>query len=251
MVSKFDHISRALDQPPSPDYDHATRPVSLSDHLEDRMIAASSSVESVASLAPVAAVTALVALAAITPGPNNLIILRTAARAGVPATVPAIAGVVLGGLGVLATALAGASLALTAAPRVGPLAVHAASLVGAGYLAWLGRGLIRHAGAAPPRPPATRGLPAASLSGLFAFQFLNPKSWVMVVAAIGARPAGGPASRWPLAVIFAVIPAICLVLWAALGAALSRLLARPRFARWTDRILGGLLVATAIAMIAA
>jgi len=184
----------------------------------------------------------MVAVAAVTPGPNNLIVLRTASRLGVARTLPAIVGVVLGGLAVLVVAAVVTGPALEA-----PGIRRAAGLVGCAYLAWLGLRLIQRAGCAE-EASGSRGLPAASVSGLFAFQFVNPKSWVMVVTAIGAMPVDGAWSRWPLAVAFTAIPAACLLLWAITGAALARLLAHPRVAQWVDRTLGGLLIATAIAL---
>jgi threonine/homoserine/homoserine lactone efflux protein len=205
---------------------------------------------------PVFALAGLVTIAAITPGPNNLIVLRTASRVGVSGTLPAIAGVVLGGLAMLGVAGAAAALALAAAPG----ALTAAAVAGCLYLAWLGLGLIRRAGRAAPgasEPPglptadASDGLPTASVGGLFVFQFLNPKAWVMVVSAIGALPAGDAGSRWLLAATFTVIPTVCLVLWAVVGAAMARVLARPQVARWVDRAMGLLLIATAMALLGA
>lgn len=189
----------------------------------------------------VAGVAGLVAIAAVTPGPNNFIVLRAASRVGIRGTWPAIAGVVLGGLLVLAAALAASDAAFAAAPGLHTVVGVAGCL----YLAWLGLGLLRHAGRRSDGP--ARGLPAASVPGLVAFQFLNPKSWVMVMTAIGATPADAPV--WPLAVVFTAIPATCLTLWAIAGAALARWLARPRVAAWVDRGMGALLLATALALV--
>ena len=193
-------------------------------------------------MSAVVGVAGLVTIAAVTPGPNNVIALRAASRAGIRGALPAIAGVVLGGLVVLAVALAASDAAFAAVPGL-----HTAlGAAGCAYLAWLGLGLIRHAGR--PSDGAARALPAASVAGLFAFQFLNPKSWVMVTTAIGAMPAGAPV--WPLVVVFTAIPATCLTLWAIAGATLARTLARPRIAAWVDRAMGALLIATALALVA-
>jgi threonine/homoserine/homoserine lactone efflux protein len=192
-------------------------------------------------MSPLAAVVALVAIAAVTPGPNNFIVLRTASRAGVRGALPAIAGVVVGSLALLAIATVASDVAFSAEPRL-RMALGAAGCL---YLSWLGLGLIRDAGR--PSTGEPRGLPAASLMGLFAFQILNPKSWVMVMTAIGAMPAGQ--ARWPLGVVFTVIPTSCLLLWATAGAALARWLARPRIGAWVDRVMGVLLIATAIALL--
>lgn len=217
-------------------------------------------------MTPIVAVVGLVAIAAITPGPNNLIVLRTASRVGVRGALPAIAGVVLGGLAMLGVAGVAAALALAAAPG----ALTAAGVAGCLYLAWLGLSLIRRAGRAArpseqpglpttdvkeapglPTADARDGLPTASVGGLFVFQFLNPKAWVMVVSAIGALPQDDVGARWLLAATFTVIPTVCLVAWAVVGAVMARALARPQVARWVDRAMGALLIATALALLGA
>jgi threonine/homoserine/homoserine lactone efflux protein len=117
---------------------------------------------------------------------------------------------------------------------------------GALYLAWLGCNvaLSRTGDGSGPALPA-------GVSGLFGFQFLNPKGWVMVLTVVAAMPAGGAIDRFlQLAPLFACIPACCLLLWAALGSALSRSLARPVVRLWTDRVLGALLVASALLLFA-
>ena len=48
------------------------------------------------------AVCGLLCVAAITPGPNNLVVLRASSQGGIRAALPAIAGIVLGGLLLLA-----------------------------------------------------------------------------------------------------------------------------------------------------
>jgi threonine/homoserine/homoserine lactone efflux protein len=108
-----------------------------------------------ASMTAFLGVVGLVTLAAITPGPNNLIVLRAAARDGLAGAMPAIAGIVTGGLAVLAIAV----IAATAALATEPFLHVVVGLAGAGYLAWLGIGLIRDAGrprSASPDAPRLR-----------------------------------------------------------------------------------------------
>src|SRR3954471_5219995 len=80
----------------------------------------------------------LLCIAAITPGPNNLVVMRTAAANGFGAAVPAIAGIVLGSVALLAIVVAGAGAAFAAWP---PLRTTIAML-GVCYLAWLGIAMI-------------------------------------------------------------------------------------------------------------
>ena len=106
---------------------------------------------------PLLAACGLLCVAAITPGPNNLVVLRAAGHAGLRGALPAIVGIVCGGLLLLAVTALGAGAVLAAHP---PLRRWAGA-IGALYLIWLGISLSplasRHD--TPPRrrqpcPPA-------------------------------------------------------------------------------------------------
>lgn len=192
-------------------------------------------------MSPLIAIAGLILVAAITPGPNNLVVLRTAARAGVAGTTPAIVGIVLGGLLMLALAAAGLGAAFVALPALRSGIAVAGSL----YLACLGVTLMR----AVPDADTPAALPAGVL-GLLGFQFLNPKSWAMVLTATAALPAGDFASWLQLAALFVAIPVPCLLLWSAFGAVMAVRLADPRARRRFDRAMGALLLASALALLA-
>ena len=184
---------------------------------------------------------------AITPGPNNFIVMREAARAGWRGAVPAIAGIVLGSLALLLLASAGLVAALAAEPRIGT----AVGVAGCLYLAVLGARLA----AARPRdgddpagePPA---LPAG-VWGLLTFQFLNPKAWLLVLTVTAsAHSSLGPHRALPLlAGLFVVVPAACLGLWSWAGVALTRWLRRPALRARVDRAMGVLLVVSALLLL--
>jgi threonine/homoserine/homoserine lactone efflux protein len=188
-------------------------------------------------------VVTLVLVAAITPGPNNFVVLRAAARAGLAAALPAIAGIVAGSLALLAVVGAGAGAVFAAEPRLRTLI----TVGGCAFLAWLGFGLLRpRSGAGTETAAPSRAAPPAGAVALFGFQFLNPKGWIMVLTATAAAPG---VAWWHLAAIFAIIPTLSLLIWSVLGAALSRLLARPAAAARFDRVMGALLVTSAIALV--
>lgn len=181
-------------------------------------------------------------IAAITPGPNNLVVMRAAAHHGWKAALPAAIGVVAGGLVLLVVAAAGADRAFSAWPWLR----SAVATGGVLYLIWLGARMIAAAG----RDTDSSVLPAG-LPGLFAFQFLNPKGWVMVLTVVTALPGAGPAhALLYLAPLFVCIPGACLLLWAGLGGALAPHLSRPVVRRWTDRALGALLIVAALLLFA-
>lgn len=125
----------------------------------------------------------LIAIATITPGPNNLLVMRIAARSGFMSALPTMAGVVAGGLAMWALVMAGASVAFQAQPHL----YTAITIAGGAYLCWMGARLIVETFAPSDRsqPVQTSVLPSSAVA-LFGFQFLNPKSWVLVLTVTGA-----------------------------------------------------------------
>lgn len=178
--------------------------------------------------------------AAITPGPNNLVVLRLASRGGLRAALPAIAGIVGGGLVLLALVLLGLGAVSTGHPQW-----HAWLGIGSAlYLAWLGLRLLAAGLRGNHAEPSEHALPGSGL-GLFGFQLLNPKAWVMTLAATAASGTPGLAGYLPLASLFVTIPAGCLLLWSACGRLLARVLARAPFRRGLDTAMGASLLAVA------
>jgi threonine/homoserine/homoserine lactone efflux protein len=189
----------------------------------------------------------LVTVAALTPGPNNLVVLRAAARSGVRSALPAIAGIVLGGLLLLAVVAAGGIALFEAAPG----ARTATRLAGGAYLTWLGGLLlVKSFREASPETHAQGGRGPSGVAGLLAFQFLNPKSWVMALIATSAVDAREPwVGLAQLALLFALIPTVCLLLWSSLGSLLASVLRQKAARAWVDRVMGVLLLASAVLLL--
>jgi threonine/homoserine/homoserine lactone efflux protein len=193
----------------------------------------------------------LIAAATLTPGPNNLVVMRAAARGGVRGALPAIAGVVLGSLALLAVVAAGAGTLFIAVPQ----ARQVLAVAGCSYLVWLGARLFASARDAVPADThngaAGGGRLPAGVGGLVAFQFLNPKSWVLVLTATAAVPAavGALGLFLRLGPLFLLIATPSLLLWALFGAGVERLLGRRRERRWLDRGLAALLIASALLLL--
>ena len=151
----------------------------------------------------------LLCVAAITPGPNNLVVLRAVGHAGIRGAVPAIISIVLGGLLLLGVMALGTGAVFAAHPSLR----RWIGAVGSLYLVWLGMSLCA-GGIAPPKTGTAScesPLPARTL-GLIGFQFLNPKSWVMVLTVLAALPANALHDYLPLAGLFELIPTFCLLL---------------------------------------
>lgn len=184
------------------------------------------------------AVMAIVAIAAVTPGPNNFIVMSAAVRGGASAALPAMAGVIGGSIALLVLVWAGAGTLFDAAPEVQTVL----RMTGAAYLVWLGFCLIR-AARHPVEEVETSSLPETAL-GVASFQLLNPKSWVLVITAISAI-GGTPNGVISLAAIFVVVMVFCLTLWSVAGQLISHLLVEPRYKQIFDTVMGGLLIGSA------
>lgn len=196
---------------------------------------------------PFFAIAGLVMVAAITPGPNNFVVLSAAARGGLGAALPAIAGVIAGSIGLLFVVSAGAGLAFAAEPRLRTALVLAGCL----YLIWLGAALIWRSDRSNDNKPSSASTLPAGFIGLSAFQLLNPKSWLLVMTATAAAPAGMSwhASLATLALIFMAVTSVCLSLWALAGSVLAEFLKHPRPRRRFDRVMGAVLIVSAALLV--
>lgn len=184
---------------------------------------------------------------AVTPGPNNFVVMRQAARLGWRGALPPMAGVVAGSLTLLLLVSAGAEVVLAAAPRLGP----AVAVVGCLYLVWLGVRLVAARPAAQGKQAAEPMTLPAGAWGLLVFQLVNPKAWLLVLTVTASAHGSLGAGRAlpALAVLFIVIPTACLTLWAWAGVALAR---SPHWARMRtrfDRAMGALLIASALLLL--
>lgn len=197
---------------------------------------------------PLTAAVGLLTVGAITPGPNNLLVLRESAHRGWKGALPAGIGIVSGGLALLLAVVAGASALL----RVQPVLTRAMGFGACLLLIALGAAAI--AGSVRPGTPAPAATPVASLGslgGLFFFQFLNPKAWILVVAVVSSiGPGSDLAGVLPqLMALFVLIPAACLTLWSLAGLAMTRHLERRPVRAWFDRVTGGLLIGFAFLLL--
>ncbi|MEO7758197.1 MAG: LysE family translocator [Dokdonella sp.] len=191
---------------------------------------------------PPLAIATLLFVAAVTPGPNNLVVMRIAAGNGFVRAIPALGGVVFGGCALLAVVAAGLGPGFAQWPMLRTL-VRAG---GAAYLVWLGLSLLRSSHVDHREAPLPAGV-----FGLFAFQFLNPKAWLMMLAVVAATPAHDALATFvQLAPLTAGMSAACLMFWMALGHALSLQLRRPLVRRWSDRVFGALMIASALMLFA-
>ncbi len=174
-----------------------------------------------------------------TPGPNNLMLMTSGLNFGVRRGVPHMLGVVTGfSLMVLIV-----GLGLGAIFKAWPLLYVALKYAGAAYLLYLAWQI------AVSEPSAPGNDSARSPIGFFqaaAFQWVNPKAWVMAVGAIStyAAVAPFPLNVVVIAALFGVFGLASSGTWLGFGAALQRVLKNPRAVRVFNVVMALLLVAS-------
>lgn len=186
----------------------------------------------------------------VSPGPDTIIILRHSLTGGRAIGLAAVSGVQLGLLVHTGLAVAGISLLIASSPAL----FQALTVVGAGYLAWLGvqslrgkGGLEVKTGAAPAG--AGRALREAALCNI-----LNPKVilWFLALLPNFVNPAKGSVTAQLIALSALLI--VINIFWQAPMAlaadGVRRWLGRPGTIRTVNRVSGAVLLMMAALMLA-
>jgi threonine/homoserine/homoserine lactone efflux protein len=180
-------------------------------------------------------------VAAGTPGPSNALLTATGANAGVVRGLPALLGVAVG-MGLM---MFGVAFGLGSVILDNPLVLQGVKWCGAAVLVWLA---WKIATAGPPSA-AARGKPIGFV-GAAAFQWINPKAWLVCASAAatfldkGAGSALGQSVAFGLTFVLASVPS-CFP-WLAFGAVLQRFLRSERAFRIFNITMGALLAASVI-----
>lgn len=183
-------------------------------------------------------------VSSITPGPNNTMMLASGINFGVRRSMPHLAGITLGFCVLLLACGLGIHGILTRWPALDSLMRYG----GAAYLLWLAWKLARSG--APALDPDAAARPMGFWAAA-AFQWINPKAWVMALGAITTFLPGNAdlAALWVLVAVFGVVNAPCVLCWAVFGGALRSVLQRPQWVRRLNIALALLLVASLLPML--
>lgn len=183
-------------------------------------------------------------VSSVTPGPNNMMLLASGVNFGFRRTVPHMLGIGFGFASLLLGVGFGLGALLTAFP-----ALHLAlKLAGGAYLLYLAWRI------ASSRTLAEAGnaLRPMSFGEAAAFQWINPKAWVMAVTAMAiyTSPEEPVLSVLLVATAFALVNVPSVSVWAGFGTALRGWLSDPGRLRWFNVTMGLLLAATLWPMLA-
>src|SRR5688572_18591417 len=179
----------------------------------------------------------------ITPGPNNVMLTTSGANFGFRRTVPHMLGISAG----CAVQLVAVCAGLGALFIRWPMLQTVLQWVGAAYLLWLGWKLIgsgemREGKAAQP----------ISFMEAAAFQFVNPKAWVMTLSAVSLFLPAGMGLVAGSAYLIGMMVSInlpCIAVWALFGSSLRGFLAQRSRRLAFNVAMAVALVATGVIMV--
>lgn len=169
-----------------------------------------------------------------TPGPNVLMVAAASAQAGFRRVIPHMLGITIGFPAMFVVVALGLGLPFAEYPTLH----RAMQFLGGGWLLWLAWKIAT----APPPGEAKPTAPLGFL-GAAAFQWVNPKAWMIVLAALPAFTTPGQPmlpQALLIALVFALVSMPCLLVWAWLGQTARQLLgdgARLRAFNWTMALL--------------
>lgn len=176
------------------------------------------------SLDQFAALLVFAAVMSGTPGPNNMMLLASGVNFGFRRSVPHMLGISLG----VALLLLAVGFGLHEVLLRWPSVFIAIKYAGVAYLIWLAW-LIARSGPVGDGSAGAKGRPMTLIEAA-AFQWVNPKAWVMAVGAMSTytNEANYSLTVIIVALVFAMICGPATGTWTAFGVALRRWLQDPR-----------------------
>jgi len=160
-----------------------------------------------------------------TPGPNNIMLTASGANFGLVRTVPHIAGIILG----VALMNICVGLGLGALFSQFPLVQQVLRVAGSAYLLWLAYKLLNFSSIGPSDSSTKRPFGFWQAA---AFQYINPKAWIMVISANASFSLTGDDYWLSVAMItlaFVLVGLPSITLWAFFGQYIKRYLSNQRY----------------------
>lgn len=177
------------------------------------------------------------AVTLITPGPNNILLMASGLNFGARRTQPHLVGVAVGFA--FMTLLVGLGVGQLFVAY--PTAYTVLKYVGAAYLLYLAWAI---ANSGQLEPGGVGGGKPLTFLQAAAFQWVNPKAWVMAIGASASYAAVAP-FPWNAALmagLFGVLGFVSSGVWVVFGLSLRRILTSPRAVRTFNWTMAALLV---------
>ncbi|MCJ9670814.1 MULTISPECIES: LysE family translocator [unclassified Neorhizobium] len=174
----------------------------------------------------------------ITPGPNNMMLFASGVNFGFTRTIPHMLGI---GAGFLSLLIA-VGLGLGALLHSVPVVYAGLKFAGGAYLLWVAWKI----GTSRSLSDGKTGAQPMTFIGAAAFQWVNPKAWVMAVTAMATYT--NPEYYLPTVMLvglaFAAVNVPSVSTWAGFGSALREWLSVPARLKWFNITMALLLVAS-------
>ncbi|NKF50313.1 LysE family translocator [Shewanella sp. WXL01] len=180
----------------------------------------------------------------ITPGPNNIMLMTSGLNFGIKRSMPHMLGICLG----FPAMVLAVGLGLSAVFASYPIIHSIIKVVGIAYLLYLAW-LIANSSSKMEGKQTAKPF---SFVQAAAFQWVNPKGWIMAVGAIATFTNIEQALQPQVVLIASVFFSValpCAIVWLGFGVALKRLLTEPRHQRIFNISMALLLVASIIPMV--
>lgn len=176
---------------------------------------------------------------AITPGPNNTILLATSVNHGFRKALPYLLGISFGLMGMITLVGLGLNLVFATVPVI----YQAIKYLGFGYILYLAISLIRSG-----YQPIDKETKVIGFFQSVSLQFVNPKVWVVVPSFMaGYIPAGASFQiTATLAAVFLISKIPGALAWAGFGQLLRNFLMDPKKRKAFNWVAGVLLVASMV-----
>ncbi len=172
----------------------------------------------------------------ITPGPNNMMLFASGVNFGFARTIPHMLGIGAGFLSLLIAVGLGLGALLHSVPTL----YIALKFAGGAYLVWIAWKI----GTSRTLSEGKAGAAPMSFLQAAAFQWINPKAWVMAVTAMATYTSEQAylTSVLIVGVIFAIVNVPSVSTWAGFGSALRQWLSEPVRLKWFNITMAVLLV---------
>ena len=182
----------------------------------------------------------------ITPGPNNMMLLASGVNFGVRATWPHLLGISCGHfIMLMAVGLGLGELFI----RV-PMIYQAMQVLGMAYMLYLAFGIVR-TGPPPEQDAANEAAKPIGFWGAAAFQWVNPKAWVMTLGFFSnyLPQEAGLVLIAAASLLFSLINLPSIAVWAVMGARMGHCLQVDLYRRIFNWTMAVLLVASMAASV--